>query len=164
MCCALAGRPLAQAVAAEEPEATWEISHLGGHRFAPTMLVLPHGYLYGRLTPQMALDALSATRQGRLSIPSCRGRSTWPRPGQAAEVALRKRLGDDIIDAVTIHCIETIAPNCWAVTACHTDGRRWSVLVEQTTPESSRKDGCQQQPSTPVQTHARSIQQLSPLS
>ena len=33
----------------------WESSHLGGHRFAPTALVLPTGYLYGHLDLRCAV-------------------------------------------------------------------------------------------------------------
>ncbi|MBV9923283.1 MAG: hypothetical protein JOY78_20875 [Pseudonocardia sp.] len=40
-CCALDGRALVRAlVEAGEPD-VWECSHLSGHRFAPTALVLP---------------------------------------------------------------------------------------------------------------------------
>ena len=41
VCCALQGRPIVQAAAARHPGQVWEWSHTGGHRFAPTGLVLP---------------------------------------------------------------------------------------------------------------------------
>ena len=50
-CCAVRGRPLAARCAAERPGQVWEASHLKGHRFAPTALVLPTGQVLGRLTP-----------------------------------------------------------------------------------------------------------------
>ncbi|WP_030038964.1 sucrase ferredoxin, partial [Streptomyces resistomycificus] len=43
-CCALLGRPLAAELAASGVEGAWEVTHLGGHRFSPTLLVLPYGY------------------------------------------------------------------------------------------------------------------------
>ncbi|EFL03042.1 sucrase ferredoxin family protein, partial [Streptomyces sp. SPB78] len=47
-CCALLGRPLAAELRAAGTEGVWEVTHLGGHRFSPTLLVLPYGYAYGR--------------------------------------------------------------------------------------------------------------------
>jgi hypothetical protein len=49
-CCAIAGRPLAADLAASWPDDTWECTHLGGHRFAPTFLMLPTGSATGMLT------------------------------------------------------------------------------------------------------------------
>jgi Sucrase/ferredoxin-like len=74
-CCALIGRPLAESLAAQRPGRVWESTHLGGHRFAPVVLSLPDGFVYG------GPDA------GRLSLASCRGRSTLSPPAQAAELA-----------------------------------------------------------------------------
>ncbi|HEX6248162.1 MAG TPA: sucrase ferredoxin, partial [Nocardioidaceae bacterium] len=48
-CCAEQGRPLASAMSALAPGQTWEVSHIGGDRFAANVLVLPHGLYYGRL-------------------------------------------------------------------------------------------------------------------
>ena len=45
-----------------------EVSHLGGHRFAPTMLVLPTGYAYGRLDLDTALE-IAWGRPGRPRAP-----------------------------------------------------------------------------------------------
>ena len=48
-CCAVRGRSACGAIADEYPEYTWECSHLGGDRFAATMLILPEGLCYGRV-------------------------------------------------------------------------------------------------------------------
>jgi hypothetical protein len=45
-CCAIDGRALLRAFA-NDPTVV-ECSHIGGHRFAPVVLHLPSGYLYGR--------------------------------------------------------------------------------------------------------------------
>ena len=62
-CCALEGRHLLQQC--QGLENLWEVSHLGGHRFAATALVLPTGQSLARMNPLMAADALSAAAQGR---------------------------------------------------------------------------------------------------
>ena len=48
VCCARHGRALMKDILGRRDTA-WECSHLGGHRFAPTTLVLPSGRMYGRL-------------------------------------------------------------------------------------------------------------------
>ena len=91
-CCAERGRPLAFALAAVFPEATWEASHLGGDRFAGNVVALPHGVYFGRVTPQDAEAVGRAFLEGRLSLRHLRGRSTARMPVQFAEHALRLSL------------------------------------------------------------------------
>ena len=100
-CCAKWGRPVAQAAAEAAPDATWQTSHLGGHRFAPTALVLPHGTHYGWLRPDDMADLIAAHRQGRLhDLDRVRGQVHQSRPVQAACLAFRQRLGRHEVDAV----------------------------------------------------------------
>ncbi|GAB7004109.1 sucrase ferredoxin [Nocardioides sp. AN3] len=91
-CCAERGRPIAKALAAAYPEETWEVSHIGGDRFAGNMVVLPHGLYYGRLDPERALAVVDAHRAGDLQLNDLRGRSSYPMPVQAAEIGLRREL------------------------------------------------------------------------
>ncbi|MGH2385578.1 MAG: sucrase ferredoxin, partial [Candidatus Limnocylindria bacterium] len=64
-CCALRGRALVGALAADHAERVWECTHLGGHRFAGNLVCLPDGIVYGRVTaadgPRLA-DAYLARR------------------------------------------------------------------------------------------------------
>jgi hypothetical protein len=56
-CCGRLGVPILQAWRERVDYPVYECSHLGGHRFAPTMLRFPGGRLYGRLTlEQVALE------------------------------------------------------------------------------------------------------------
>lgn len=99
-CCAERGRPVAAALAAEHPALTWEVSHVGGDRFAANLVVLPHGLYYGGLDPASATRVVAATLDGHVVLEHLRGRSTQPMPVQAAEVALRHELGETRLDAV----------------------------------------------------------------
>jgi hypothetical protein len=92
-CCAEFGRPVAMALDAARPEETWEVSHVGGDRFAGNMVVLPEGLYYGRLDPHAALRVADAHRHGELELDHLRGRSSYPMAVQAAEIALRRELG-----------------------------------------------------------------------
>ncbi|MDB1088817.1 sucrase ferredoxin [Streptomyces sp. ACA25] len=137
-CCAVEGRPLAAQLATAGSAEVWEVTHLGGHRFSPTLLILPHGYAYGRMTAPAATVAAGEIRQGLVETDGCRGRSCWDRPGQAAELALRRLTGETAADAlhVTGTDPEGGATPGWRVTVAHRDGRRWQVRVgEGLTPE-----------------------------
>ncbi|HEY0889000.1 MAG TPA: sucrase ferredoxin [Nocardioides sp.] len=92
-CCAERGRPVAAALDAAHPEHTWEVSHIGGDRFAANLVVLPHGLYYGRLDPAAALTVADSHRDGLLTLDLLRGRASYPMPVQAAEIALRRELG-----------------------------------------------------------------------
>lgn len=98
-CCAVKGRPVVSALAAAYPDETWECSHLGGDRFAATMLVLPHGLAYGRVTPDVAGDIVDAATRGVVVPAFYRGRTLYTMPVQAAQAFARAEFGDDRIDA-----------------------------------------------------------------
>ncbi|CAM5246042.1 Sucrase ferredoxin OS=Streptomyces tendae OX=1932 GN=GUR47_34870 PE=4 SV=1 [Streptomyces tendae] len=92
------------------------------------MLVLPHGYVYGRVQAHAVKEILHSARENRIVVEDCRGNSAWERPGQAAELALRSALGEDTAQALTVVLTEGVAPR-WEVTLAHRDGRRWRVTV-----------------------------------
>lgn len=93
-CCAERGRPLCKALHDVAPDQTWEVSHIGGDRFAPNVLVLPEGLYYGRLTPEDAPEFVETVRSGRLDLDHLRGRCAFPFALQAAEVFLRRETGE----------------------------------------------------------------------
>ncbi|MER6046927.1 sucrase ferredoxin [Streptomyces sp. NPDC001793] len=148
-CCALLGRPLAAQLAAGITE-TWEVTHIGGHRFSPTLFVLPYGYAYGRASAQLIEDVVEAARHGLVALDQCRGRSTWDRPAQAAELAVRELIrewGADALDVVGTDPMRpepgdghgrapaggptADVPRSWTVTVAHADGRAWCVVVDE---------------------------------
>ena len=102
LCCAEQGRPIVTALAEAHPESTWETTHVGGHRFAGAMVLLPQGLSYGRLDPGRALDVVARSLDGDLVPTLLRGRSAYPGAVQAAEIAALERLGSTRIDALTL--------------------------------------------------------------
>ena len=72
-CCAERGRPVCAALSELRPEQTWEVSHIGGDRFAANLVVLPEGLYYGHVEPE------SVARPGR----PARGRAASTSPGSA---------------------------------------------------------------------------------
>ncbi|MER7780239.1 sucrase ferredoxin [Streptomyces sp. NPDC096191] len=140
-CCALLGRPLAAELAASGAAGVWEVTHLGGHRFSPTVLVLPHGYVYGRVQAHDVKEILHGAREGRIVVEGCRGNSAWERPGQAAELALRSTLGEAAAGALSVVRTDGAAPR-WEVTLAHADGRHWRVTVAQGASSPPRPESC----------------------
>jgi len=139
VCCAVRGRPLAGALAAANPGRVWETTHTGGHRFAPTAVLLPTGYLYGWVSPvdgQRLLDSAEVVLTGN------RGRSCWSRPGQAAELAVRERHGELRPELLSV------SPDGAVVT--HSDGREWAVTVTEQPLLPARPGGCGKAPSVPT--------------
>jgi hypothetical protein len=97
-CCAIRGRPVADAIAGTNWD-TWECSHLGGHRFAATVLLLPTGDMFGWLDPDSALEVVGRFDAGQLMLSHYRGRAGQSVPVQAALHAAAVRLGDFRRDA-----------------------------------------------------------------
>jgi hypothetical protein len=97
-CCALRGRPVAARLAAVRPGQVWECSHIGGDRFAPNVLVLPHGLYYGRVEPGRALDLVAAQERSEVLVDLLRGRSVYRPPVQAAQHFARLAHGGALID------------------------------------------------------------------
>ncbi|MFJ7150925.1 sucrase ferredoxin [Streptomyces sp. NPDC100445] len=140
-CCALLGRPLAAELADSGVRGVWEVTHLGGHRFAPTVLVLPYGYAYGRAEAHTVKEALHGVREGRVVVEGCRGCSAWDRPGQAAELAVRRAAGEYRAGVLGVVRTDGATPR-WEVTVVHTDGRRWRVTVAQGASLPPRPESC----------------------
>jgi hypothetical protein len=93
-CCAIRGRPVAAALADETAWDVWECSHLGGHRFAANVLLLPSGDMFGRLDPDLAIEALTRFAAGEIMLSHHRGRCGQRPMVQAALHAAALRLGD----------------------------------------------------------------------
>lgn len=166
-CCAELGRSLAlDLVEAAESDAgalagadIWETDHLGGHRFAPTAVILPTGYVYGRLDAAAATAAVDATARGQVSIEQSRGRSTWSRPGQAADLALRAELQEFGADAVHVVTERRVDDEHWSVDLV-VDKLTYRALVEQSAAQESRPESCGKVPGNPVELRVMSLEKV----
>lgn len=91
-CCALRGRPVAQALSHRHPERTWEASHVGGDRFAANVVVLPDGLYLGRIAAEEVVAVVDELAAGLLPAGHVRGRCSLPLPVQAAQQFAREAL------------------------------------------------------------------------
>jgi len=89
-CCAVRGRPVAGALAAALPGRVWECSHLGGHRFAPCVLALPHGAVYSPRTDAGVDELARAITFDQIAPEQLRGLTQLSAPEQVADAHLRR--------------------------------------------------------------------------
>jgi hypothetical protein len=114
------------ALAEAHPEETWECSHLGGDRFAGTMVVFPHGLYYGYADDGDPVRIADAFDDGRIVPERYRGRSSLTHAVQAAQHYAREEFGDDRIESFP-PIAEEAADTGWRVRLAGEDG---VVVVE----------------------------------
>lgn len=84
-CCGRFGAPLARALAAAYPDEVWESTHVGGHKFAANLVLLPHGLYYGPADLAVATSAIGAYQRGEVIAHRYRGRAGQEITVQQAE-------------------------------------------------------------------------------
>ena len=114
-CCATRGRLVATLLARREGPAVWECSHIGGDRFAATLLLFPHGINYGRADVLDAGQMVDEYRAGRVMLAGLRGRSAYRFLEQTAQDAARRTFGDLRIEAYEPVSSVPTAPGHWQV-------------------------------------------------
>ncbi|QGF24632.1 sucrase ferredoxin [Raineyella fluvialis] len=154
-CCAIRARPLAEAADAAFPGRVVETTHLGGHRFAPTAVILPYGQTYARLDEVTVVEALHAADERR--IPSSladathhRGRSHLLRPQQAAEHAYRLATGDwsvpgPYVGPATLVDGADPQEGTWTVPVGSGE-RGMTIVVSRATTDRRRPESCGKEP------------------
>jgi hypothetical protein len=135
VCCSVRGRPVAIESASQRPDQVWECSHTGGHRFAPTGVLLPHGQTFGRLSGRSAVAAIDAATRGEVPAELMgakydRGRSHLTPAGQAAESVVRQQIEEPGLLALsTAAAPRPGQENAWQCRVSHLDGRHWDVIA-----------------------------------
>ncbi|TWP36951.1 sucrase ferredoxin [Leekyejoonella antrihumi] len=165
VCCAVRGRPVAHSAAIQFPGQVWECSHTGGHRFAPTGILLPYGQVYARLTAELAEQVLTSGRQGQMppalnNMMHNRGRSVWDDAGQAAEVTVRESIGELDLTALLVAPDEDLPrasdPRTARRVVSHRDGRTWHAQMTRVEGPAV-KSSCAKAPK-PTSTWATTVQ------
>ncbi|MBK9746308.1 MAG: hypothetical protein IPO91_05955 [Chloroflexi bacterium] len=113
--CAKYGLPVYTAFAEQTPGWAWEVTHVGGHRFAGTLVTLPDGVMYGRISPDDVSALVAAQRNRALVVEKTRGRAFFDAPVQAAEYFLRGSTGIATLSGVCFESIRQPEENVWSV-------------------------------------------------
>ena len=158
VCCARFGRPIYTALREEtlgdRGAGVWQINHVGGHRFAPNVLVLPQGVLYGRLTVESVPGFVQATQQGDLAFDFLRGRCKYSPEVQAAEafsqtnrLELAEHVGDS--DHATVEFVASNSADRSEL--CEPSSpRSISINVRRSATEIMAKASCEDDTQKPV--------------
>jgi hypothetical protein len=144
-CCARDGVPVARALAAQRPEDTWECTHLGGHRFAANVVLLPDGLCFGRVDEASAGELLARIERDELPVELLRGRMALPPAAQTAEIAARESSGVDTLAPLDVQ----LEPGGARV------GDIWVELVEE--PLAPRPVSCGAEPEPVTVWRARAV-------
>lgn len=113
LCCARYGLPTYAELRDAVDTRAWQTTHLGGHRFAPNVLALPQGALYGRVFPDDVTAFVAAVEAGELCVEYLRGRAAYPPQAQVAEARLPdngalKAIDGDAVRFATVHGERTV--------------------------------------------------------
>lgn len=114
-CCAVRGRPVAAALAAADPSRTWECSHVGGCRFAPALVLLPHGFTFGGVPAQDAVALVRDYDAGIVDPRWLRGRASCSPAVQAAQHHARLVTGALGVDALRARSAVPAGDGRWRV-------------------------------------------------
>lgn len=132
-CCAVEGRRLIRLLGVQ----VWEISHLGGHRFAPTAIRFPDGLLFGRLSATSAVGLVSGRSPEPSHIRGRFGRSSWQ---QVAELMVSARTG------ILLHELDSSGDPA-STTVSDDNGASWEAKLSQRDLEP-RRVSCNRDPVT----------------
>lgn len=109
-CCAKFGLPIYQQMAAElSAEQVWQCTHIGGHRYAATAVVLPHGVYYGQISSSRVPAIIAASQQGEVVLAGYRGRTCYAPAVQAADYFVRQQTGQMGLNELVVTAVDLSA-------------------------------------------------------
>ncbi len=136
-CCAREGAPVINALRDLGVEQVWATTHLGGHRFAATLVCLPQGAQFGRIKPHEVERLVEGIQASEIfDMDRFRGRTDLSREAQVAEAHLRRREGLTALDAVV--CEEDTAERI----AFQVNGRTIEVHLRASAHPEARRYSC----------------------
>lgn len=88
--CALRGAALYREFSSQSGGNVWMTTHLGGHRFAPTLLSLPDGFCFGHIHPEDIAPFIAASTHNEVWLDKVRGQTRYSKIEQVADYFLRR--------------------------------------------------------------------------
>lgn len=112
LCCAKHGHRTWTVLNELSSGRAWQCSHLGGHRFAPNVLVLPQGRLYGRVYAEEAEQFYRLVEDDEIVSKHLRGRSECSPEDQVREAGIEPVRGSpiQIRESCTNKELKTVCP------------------------------------------------------
>ncbi len=147
-CCSERGRPVANALQEALGDRVWEVSHIGGDRFAPNVVCLPAGVYLGRVEPDEAVAVVGRFDRGEVDLDRYRGRCAYDFATQAADAFLRQHTGVAGLDDVALTRRIPLPDDGVEATFAVAEGATYSVRVEVGHPGPERRITCGGDPGT----------------
>lgn len=154
-CCSTLGIPVYNAMVQQAGvDKVWQVSHIGGHRLAATLIAFPQGIQYGHLDPFNAEEVVTNHRAGYLLTHKYRGRGAYGDAAldvpthqavEAAEYHIREQAKKYKIDDLSLHHVENTGEMAWSVTFADAEGKHYQVEVK-TTMSEPRQSSCGEAP------------------
>ncbi len=137
-CCGTLGFPVYRKLLENSARRTLQVSHLGGHRYAPVVLALPEWRFFGHMDSVSCLSLDQTLEQGSPYLPGYRGQGRLPEQVQPVEAELWSRFGS---------ALERVRPRQISdrevtVEAAFTDGSRRMFRAEMGTHQLSGYKSC----------------------
>lgn len=133
-CCAKFGLALYRELSDVVGDAAWQTTHLGGHRFAPTLMAFPEGVCYGRVDPPELPQFLTAQRDRRISLSKLRGQAAFDRMTQVADYYLRRETGNHALGAFAPLDTTPLSAEEWEVAFLDGNGRVHTIHLRSAAP------------------------------
>lgn len=124
-CCGTLGFPVYRTLLEGCSRRVLQVSHLGGHRYAPVVMALPEWKFFGHVEPQACLEMDRALRDGKPYLRGYRGHGRLSADLQPIEAALWQEHAD-ALRSVTKHSAGEAEI---AVTASFADGPERAYLA-----------------------------------
>ncbi len=134
LCCARFGLPVYEQLAQQYGGSVWQTTHVGGHRYAPNLICLPEGVVYGFADTAVAPALVQATRNADLQLEHLRGRSCYSAVGQVAELAVRQHFGELRLRALRLLGEQRLEPGRWRLSFEVAGRGRMQVQVRELAP------------------------------
>lgn len=149
-CCAKWGVPVFRALEQAADLDVWQTTHLGGHRFAATLLWLPHGICLGRVELGETGELIAAIARGELHrIDRLRGRVSLDAAEQAAEAEWRRRGGRSSVGDLRASELVADGDEAWRVRLTDHDGITHELQVRREPTGMAAQPSCGK-PAAPI--------------
>jgi hypothetical protein len=141
LCCAQFGNKIYAELRARDSN-VWQISHIGGCRFAPNVVGLPHGIVYGRVEPTDCTEIIAGYQRGEVMAEKMRGRSCYSKPVQAAEQFLRTHKQLPRLEDLTMTASHETGQGQWSIDFLARDSTPYRILVTSDRQEPGTYKSC----------------------
>jgi hypothetical protein len=150
-CCSRDGLTLHQSLVERVGDSAWQCTHLGGHRYAPTLVTFPDGAYYGRLTSSDLASLVQAQEHEDLYLSHLRGRCCYDDVVQAAESFLRQKTGLTKRDGYRLLDASPNDESHWAVRFTGSSmGEIHRLVIVRTMSDTDRLVSCSPPKSKPI--------------